>query len=108
MSLQTPASVTAAVQRIVRAMNPERVVLFGSHAEQTAHPSSDVDLLIVVGEDAQTDGALRHARQLVAPCFPPIDVVVCTAEQAAEASASNYYFLQAALEHGIVLYEKRE
>ena len=114
MSLQTPVSlpipeaVTSAVERIVRSMNPERVILFGSHADQTAHPASDVDLLIVIGENAQTDEELRHARQLVAPFFPPIDVAVCTAEQAAQADAGSFYFLQAALERGVVLYEKRE
>jgi predicted nucleotidyltransferase len=36
------------VSRIVRRFNPERVILFGSHARGDAHPASDVDLLIVM------------------------------------------------------------
>lgn len=107
MSPPTPPVVISAVRRIVRAMDPERVVLFGSHANRTAHPASDVDLLIVLANDTQTGEELRRARQLVAPCFPPIDVVVCTAAQASQPGAGDFYFLQAALERGIVLYERR-
>ena len=33
---------------IAREFHPERIVLFGSHAEGTAGPDSDVDLLVVM------------------------------------------------------------
>ena len=36
------------VQKIVQTFRPERVVLFGSFARQTAGQDSDVDLLVVV------------------------------------------------------------
>lgn len=36
------------VQRIVDRFDPERVILFGSYARETAGPDSDVDLLIVM------------------------------------------------------------
>lgn len=35
------------VERIVAAVDPEKVILFGSHARGEARPDSDVDLLVV-------------------------------------------------------------
>jgi len=39
--------ISAAVDEIVAATDPEQVVLFGSLAKGTAGPESDIDLLIV-------------------------------------------------------------
>mgnify|MGYP005865203373 CR=1 FL=1 len=36
------------VQRLVAALKPERISLFGSHARGQAEPDSDYDLLVVV------------------------------------------------------------
>jgi predicted nucleotidyltransferase len=34
-------------RRIVAAANPVKVILFGSQARGTAHPGSDLDLLVI-------------------------------------------------------------
>ena len=36
------------VSRIVKDFQPERIILFGSHARGEARPDSDVDLLVVM------------------------------------------------------------
>ena len=46
----TDSLLQAMTAEIVRAVNPERVILFGSHARGTAAPDSDIDLLIVEDE----------------------------------------------------------
>ena len=40
------------VDRLVEALHPQAIYLFGSHASGKAHPHSDVDLLVVVDDDA--------------------------------------------------------
>jgi predicted nucleotidyltransferase len=40
------------VRRLVRAYEPERIYLFGSHARGEAGPDSDFDLMVIVGDDA--------------------------------------------------------
>ena len=35
------------VRRIVKLCEPEKIILFGSHATGHAHPGSDVDLLVI-------------------------------------------------------------
>jgi uncharacterized protein len=39
------------LRSIVRQFDPQRVILFGSHARGEAGPDSDIDLLVVVDDD---------------------------------------------------------
>lgn len=41
-------SIEEMVRRIVEQFDPDRIILFGSHAKGTAQPDSDVDLLVVM------------------------------------------------------------
>ena len=44
----TPSVIRRMVRRIVEQFDPERIILFGSHARGDAGPHSDVDLLVVM------------------------------------------------------------
>ena len=71
------------VGRIVRLVDPARIVLFGSRARGDAHEDSDYDLLVIV--DAATNRrALRIAiRRSFEDLAVAADVVVATVEEAA-------------------------
>lgn len=77
---QVQRAIDRMVRRIVERFDPERVILFGSHARGDAGLDSDVDLLIVmrVGgsrrEKAVEIGVLLHDIRL------PKDIVVVTPE----------------------------
>jgi excisionase family DNA binding protein len=70
------------VGRIVRTVNPVRIVLFGSRAKREAREDSDYDLLVVV--DAATNR--REMRIAIRRSFADLavaaDVVVATADEA--------------------------
>lgn len=55
------------IDRVVRHFAPQAVILFGSHARGTAGPDSDVDLLVIVDDDAPAEkrrlGGGRDARR---------------------------------------------
>ncbi len=69
------------VRRIVERFDPERIILFGSHARGTAGPNSDVDLLVVMpvsGSKREQQLAIR----LALDDFPVAkDIVVSTPEE---------------------------
>lgn len=53
MTIHTSDSVVEKiVQRLVSALSPERIYLFGSHARGDAGPDSDYDFLVVVRTSA--------------------------------------------------------
>ncbi len=47
-------SIKEMVRRIVDRFDPERIILFGSHARGDARPDSDIDLLVVMRVDGST------------------------------------------------------
>ncbi|OGV73854.1 MAG: DNA polymerase III subunit beta [Lentisphaerae bacterium RIFOXYB12_FULL_65_16] len=70
------------VRRLVEALQPERIYLFGSHARGEARPCSDVDILVVVPDSDQPgyrrDRAAYHALWGVAAAA---DVLVWTHQE---------------------------
>ena len=64
------------LSRIIEAMRPEQIWLFGSRARGAARPTSDWDLLVVLPDDATDDELdLMHAWQTVRDLRIPADVI---------------------------------
>ena len=71
-----------AVRRLVSALTPERIYLFGSHAADGAGADSDYDLLIVVPES--TIPSYRRAQAaygLLHGVGVPIDLIILSREE---------------------------
>jgi uncharacterized protein len=102
-----PAFLRTPIERLVRALAPTRIVLFGSYAKGSERPSSDVDLLVIADAAAEPAAVARRARQLVATNFPPIDIVLCTPEEAEHADRARSPFLQSILGSGVTVYSRQ-
>ncbi len=81
---QLDGVMTEAVLRLVRALSPERIYLFGSQARGEANGDSDYDLLVVVPSSDHPryirEQAAYRALAGQAPGIP-IEVVVLTREE---------------------------
>jgi predicted nucleotidyltransferase len=95
---------------IVDEVEPERIILFGSHARGDARPDSDVDLLVI---EQEPFGKLRSRRREAALLwralarFPvPKDILVYSRKEAAEWNDSPSHIVAQALREGRVLYER--
>ena len=67
-----------AVARIVQAMQPEAIYLFGSHARGEADTDSDYDMLVIVSDDAPMERRSLSATASVArDPGVPLDIVPC-------------------------------
>lgn len=94
------------VQRIRQVGNPQKIVLFGSHARGDAHLTSDLDLLVIEESDLpRYRRASRYLRSLVG-LHPAKDVVVWTPVEVAEWATVPHAFITTALREGKVLYEQ--
>lgn len=73
------ASIEEARRRLVAALQPERIFLFGSHAWGTPGPDSDLDFLVIVAEsDLPPHKRARAAYRSLFGLGVPCDVVVQT------------------------------
>jgi predicted nucleotidyltransferase len=91
-------------RRVAEQFQPERIILFGSHAYGRPHADSDVDFLVVMPARNQIDQALRIDRAIDAPF--PLDLIVRTPKNLAWRLAAGDSFLQEIVTRGKVLYEK--
>ena len=69
------------VRRIVKRFDPEKIILFGSHARGTASPDSDVDLLIVMPVAGSKRKMQLELRTVLHDVRVPKDVIVTTPEE---------------------------
>ena len=79
MKVLDPAILEEATRRLVKALQPEAIYLYGSHAYGQPHQDSDVDLLVVVHDSPLPP----HQRAIVAHqslrgLFLPVEVKVVT------------------------------
>jgi predicted nucleotidyltransferase len=94
---------TAMADLIVRACDPEEVLLFGSFAKGLQCAQSDVDLLVIMA--APAPGALRHELLDLLVRFPvAVDVHLLTPAAAHDAWADRGCFLQSILSSAVPLY----
>lgn len=95
------------IRRVVGAVRPEKIILFGSRARGDHRPDSDIDLLVI-----QKSNLPRHRRAV--PIYEalnglPVDVdletIVYTPAEVEEWSEVRQAFVTTALREGKVLYE---
>lgn len=99
-------SLALIVDRLVRRFDPERIILFGSHARGDARPDSDIDLLVVLASvDNRREariGMLRELRDLAVA----VDVMVTTPKDLATRASIPTIPLHSAVQEGIDLYAR--
>lgn len=67
-----------AVQRVVEAAAPSRVIVFGSHARGDATAGSDLDLLVVEPEVHNIGAEMVRLHKALWPLNIPVDLLVCS------------------------------
>ena len=65
-----------AVERLVAAANPSKVILFGSYARGDATEDSDLDLMVIEPQLKDKFGEMVRLRQALRPLRIPVDVLV--------------------------------
>ncbi len=93
------------LQRIVAAVAPEKIILFGSAARGEMGPDSDVDLMVVktCADRRETARTIRRHLWGVAPGLPK-DIVVVTPEDVERDRDTIGYIIRPALREGKTVY----
>ncbi len=101
-------SLRPAIQKIVKELNPEKIVLFGSYAYGKPNRHSDVDLLVVLNTRASQSERSWKVSRLLLPRPFPVDILVKTPKEIETALESGDFFLREILTRGKILYERNK
>ena len=71
-------------ERIVKAVNPERIILFGSYAYGKPKDASDLDILVIMDSDLPRYRRSRAVYRCLAGLLIPKDILVYTPEEIEE------------------------
>ena len=94
------------VRRIVRQFAPEKIILFGSHAQGTGGPDSDADLLVVLPVPGSKRKLAEAIDLALAGVGMPKDVIVVTPEEVERYREVVGTIIYPAVHEGQVLYER--
>jgi len=96
-------------RRIVREVDPQRILLFGSWARGEANEQSDVDFLVVEREPFGRNRSRRREAARIWRCLSefriPADILVYSLDELDRWKDSSYHVVARALREGKVLYE---
>ena len=93
------------VREIARKFDPERIILFGSHARGTPSSSSDVDIFVVMNTRLKpVEQEVLIRREIPRPF--PLDLIVMKPRQFARRLMLGDTLVRTVASKGKVLYEK--
>lgn len=96
------------VDRIVKAIDPEKIILFGSYAYGKPGKDSDIDILVIKDSDLARHKRASLLYNALAGLIIPKDILVYTPEEIEEWSEVPQAFITTIMRRGIVIYEKKK
>ncbi len=106
MDAEMQAKIDEMVRRIVAAVNPDKIILFGSHARGDAGSDSDVDLLIVAPSDEPNYRRTGRLYSLLGGMGVPKDILWATPEESDYWRDARSHVFAVAQREGRVLYAR--
>jgi len=93
------------VQRIVEAVHPLRIIMFGSAARGEMGRDSDLDLMVVMPDGTHRRHTAQFLYGKLSEVMIPKDIVVATLSDLAQYGQTRGFVYREALREGKVLYE---
>lgn len=103
--MASSSEIKAFTDSLVARFSPDKVVLFGSYADGSAGPDSDVDLLVIMDHKGRASQQALDIRRSLQKTFP-LDLIVRTPEEAQRRINMGDPFMIEALSGGRTLYER--
>lgn len=98
--------VLAQIVEDLKKYDPEKIILFGSHAWGTPNENSDLDFFIIKESDKPRNKLFRELYDCLTiyPC--PMDFIIMTPKQIEQRKLIGDLFIKEVLEKGKTLYAK--
>lgn len=102
----TDEKVKQAIERIVEAAHPRKVVLFGSYVRGPMHRDSDLDILVVTAEEVENPRKESvRIRRALRGVGMPMDILVVSEERLSACGDTPGLVYREALRDGRIVYD---
>jgi len=100
------AVVEQVVHRLVAALSPRQVILYGSYVHGRPTPDSDLDFLVISDSTEPNYRQSRNARKVIGEVEMPVDVFVLSRQEFDETKNVIGGLAYVPAKYGVVVYEK--
>lgn len=94
------------VERIVKGVDPERIILFGSYAYGNPNEDSDLDILVIMESTARPAERSLMVSRLLRPRPFPMDILVRSRQEIEQAKKEGNVFFLDIIQRGKVIYDR--
>lgn len=94
------------VRRLVAALSPRQIILYGSYAHGCPTPDSDLDFLVISNSTEPNYRQSQTARKVVGHVEMPVDVFVLPQQEFDETKDVIGGLAYVPAKYGVVVYEK--
>ncbi|HQU32526.1 MAG: nucleotidyltransferase domain-containing protein [Planctomycetia bacterium] len=102
----TPQKVQKVIRKIIETSHPRKIILFGSFVRGDMHTSSDLDILVVTGDDIKnTRRESIRIRRALKGIIMSMDILVVPESKLEELANVPGLIYREVLRYGKVVYE---
>jgi len=94
------------IDRIVTRIQPQKVIIYGSYAKDTATSKSDLDILVIKETELPMANRANDLKPILSNSLVPVDVHIYTPEEVAEYGQEPFSFINCILNSGKIVFEK--
>ncbi len=102
----TSEKVRAVVEKIIEVSNPKKIILFGSYVRGESHLNSDLDILVVTGNEIETPRRESvRIRRALKGIIMSMDILVVQESRLKELEAVPGLIYREGVNKGEIIYE---
>lgn len=102
----TPQKVKTVVEKIIETSRPRKVILFGSYIKGSMHLNSNLDVLVVTGDEIENPRKESvRIRRALKGILMPMDILVIQESSFKEIANTPGLIYREAVKNGKVVYE---
>src|SRR4051794_17399549 len=102
----TKIEIDAIVERILKRIRPQRVIIFGFYAKGTAAVGSDLDIFIIQETHLPMAERAHDLLTILSHSLIPIDVHIYTPEEVEEYGREPFSFVNSILKTGKAFFQR--
>ncbi|MDP2621003.1 MAG: nucleotidyltransferase domain-containing protein [Hyphomicrobiales bacterium] len=103
----TQNEIDTLIQRIVARIQPQKVMIFGSYAKETATIKSDLDVFVIKETTLPMASRADDLKPMLTQTLIPVDIHIYTPEEVEEYGKEPFSFVNSVIKSGKTVFRNK-